>query len=80
MEAGPPKAMKATWKKQTMKEGYDVSTDDVIFNYLFESIKNMYLVVTWLSSREWNAWYPIQRLQQETKWVVINNNNSTEIF
>lgn len=50
------------------------------FNSFYELMKPKYLVIIWLSSREWNAWYSIQWLQQETKWVVINNNNSTEIF
>lgn len=38
------------------------------------------LLIIRLFSGKWNARYPIQWLQQETEWVVINNNNSTEIL
>lgn len=41
--------------------------------------KSLYLCVMWLPSRKWNAWNSIQRLQQKTEWIVIDNNNSAWI-
>ena len=36
-------------------------TKFVIFILVKETIA--YLIIIWLSGREWNAWYPIQRVQ-----------------
>lgn len=49
---------------------------DIKLNYL----ELHYLCVLWLSSRKWNAWNAIQWLQQETKWIVVNNNNPAGIL
>lgn len=63
-----------------IKPRYVVSMQDVIIRFFLWIDKPNYLVIVWLSSRERKAWYSIQWLQQKTKWVVINNNNSAEIF
>lgn len=38
------------------------------------------LIIRMLSSWKWNTRYSVQRLKNETEWIVVNNNDSAEIF
>lgn len=64
---------------ETNKNWKRICSQDVWCNHSILPLnltKSKYLIIIWLSSREWNARYSIQWLLQETKWVVINNNYS----